>query len=73
MAKENVKTAIGLVIEALPNANFKVRLEGEDGEDILAHLAGKMRIYRIKVVVGDKVRVEISPYGTTRGRITQRL
>ncbi len=72
MGKEGVKIVIGLVVEALPNANFRVEND-ENKEEILAHLAGKMRINRIKVVVGDKVKVELSPYGATRGRIIQRL
>ncbi len=61
----------GQVIEALPNATFKVILE--DGREILAHLAGKMRLFYIKVLVGDKVKVEMTPYDEKRGRIIQRL
>lgn len=72
MPKDNLKIATGLVLEALPSANFKVRLDNEE-EMILAHLSGKMRLNHIKVVVGDKVKIEISQYGTTRGRIVQRL
>ncbi len=72
MGKEGIKIVIALVVEALPNANFRVEND-ENKEEILTHLSGKMRINRIKVVVGDKVKVEISPYGTTRGRIIQRL
>ncbi len=72
MGKEEVKIVTGLVVEALPNANFRVEND-ENKKEILAHLAGKMRINRIKVVVGDKVKVEVSPYGATRGRIIQRL
>lgn len=60
----------GVVDEALPNTLFKVTLEG--GETILAYLAGKMRLHRIKVLVGDKVTVMIDPYGG-KGRITRRL
>jgi translation initiation factor IF-1 len=60
----------GLVTEALPNIMFRVRLE--NGQEILAHLSGKMRMHYIKVLVGDKVKVEISPDGL-RGRIVQRL
>ncbi len=70
--KDKAKIATGLVLEALPNTNFKVQLD-ENGDQILAHLSGKMRLNHIKVVVGDKVRLEISPYGNTRGRITHRL
>ena len=61
----------GQVREALPNATFKVALE--DGREILAHLAGKMRLFYIRVLVGDKVKVELSPYGDNKGRIVQRL
>lgn len=61
----------GQVIEALPSLLFKVRLE--DGKEVLAHLAGKLRIYRIKVLPGDKVLVERSPYDEHRGRIVYRL
>lgn len=60
----------GVVSEALPNTQFKVILE--DGREILAHLAGKMRLYRIKVMPGDKVKLEMSPYDTTKGRIVFR-
>ena len=61
----------GTVTEALPNATFRVKLE--DGKDILGHLAGKMRLFYIRVLVGDKVKVELSPYDETKGRIIQRL
>lgn len=64
-----VKT--GKVIETLPNANFKVQLE--DGREILCHLGGKMRLHKIKILPGDKVKVEISPYDQNRGRIIWRL
>ena len=60
----------GQVIEALPSANFKVRLD--DGQEALCHLAGKLRIYRIKILPGDRVTVELSPYDEKRGRITYR-
>lgn len=72
MAKEKLKTTIGQVIEALPNTNFKLLLEGT-GDELLAHLSGKMRMYRIKVLVGDRVTVELNPYDSKRGRIIQRL
>jgi len=62
---------VGVVTEALPNAFFKVRQDGQNGE-ILTYLAGKMRLHRIKVLIGDKVLVEIDPYGG-KGRITKRL
>ena len=61
----------GTVIEALPNTNFMVELE--NGHKVLAHLSGKMRQRYIRVVPGDTVRVELSPYDLTRGRITYRL
>lgn len=60
----------GKVVEALPSANFKVRLE--DGKEILCHLAGKLRMFKIKVLPGDKVTVEIGPYDERRGRIVHR-
>ena len=60
----------GRVIEALPSANFRVQLE--DGKEVLCHLAGKLRIYRITILTGDKVTVEISPYNENRGRIIYR-
>jgi len=60
----------GVVTEALPSANFRVKLDG--GEEILCHLAGKLRIYRIKVLPGDRVTVEMSPYDEKRGRIVYR-
>lgn len=60
----------GQVLEALPSLHFRVRLE--DGKEILAHLAGKLRIYRIRVLPGDNVTVELSPYDETKGRIVYR-
>ena len=60
----------GVVLEALPSLSFKVRLD--NGREILAHLAGKMRIHRIKVLPGDKVTIEMSPYDDHRGRIVYR-
>ncbi len=69
--KEKGKIILGTVIEALPNATFKVLLE--DQQEILAYLSGKMRLYHIKVLVGNKVKVELSPYGGNKGRIVQRL
>lgn len=61
----------GQVIESLPNTMFRVKLS--DGKVILCHLSGKMRINYIKILPGDKVRVEMTPYDSTRGRITFRL
>ncbi len=60
----------GIVIEALPSTLFKVRLE--DGKEIIAHLAGKLRMFRIKVLPGDKVTVETTPYDEGKGRIIYR-
>ena len=61
----------GVVLENLPNTLFKVKLD--DGRQILAHLSGKMRLHYIKVLVGDRVRVEMTPYDETKGRIVHRL
>ena len=60
----------GTVLEALPSTNFRVKLD--DGLEISAHLAGRLRIHRIKVLPGDRVTVEMSPYDTKRGRIVYR-
>jgi translation initiation factor IF-1 len=60
----------GVVLEALPSTLFKVELE--DGKEVLAHLAGKLRIFRIKILPGDKVTVETNPYDEKRGRIVYR-
>ena len=60
----------GTVVETLPNTNFKVELE--NGHQILAHISGKLRMNYIKILPGDKVKVELSPYDLTRGRITWR-
>ncbi len=70
MAKEDVIEVEGKVVEALPNTNFKVELE--NGHQILAHISGKLRMNYIKILPGDKVKVELSPYDLTRGRITWR-
>ncbi len=61
----------GEILEALPNANFKVVLQ--NGSEILAHVSGKIRMNYIKILPGDKVTVELSPYDLTKGRITRRL
>ncbi len=61
----------GEVVEALPNGMFRVQLEG--GHEVLAHISGKMRINFIRILPGDKVKVELSPYDLTRGRIVYRL
>ena len=60
----------GVVLEALPSTHFKVRLD--DGREIMAHLAGKLRMFRIKILPGDQVQVEMSPYDEARGRIVYR-
>jgi len=70
MAKRDAIKVDAKVLEALPNAVFKVALE--NGHQILAHVSGKMRMHFIKIVPGDTVAVEISPYDLTRGRITLR-
>lgn len=70
MAKEDAIAAEGTVIETLPNAMFKVELE--NGHRVLAHISGKMRMHYIKILPGDKVQVELSPYDLSRGRIVYR-
>ena len=70
MSKEDVLEDEGKVLEALPNAMFKVELE--NGHKILAHISGKLRMHFIKILPGDKVTVEISPYDLSKGRITWR-
>ena len=72
MAKEELLEFPGVVSELLPNATFRVLLEGNDHE-ILGHTAGKMRKNRIRVLVGDEVLVELTPYDLTKGRITYRF
>lgn len=71
MAKEEVLEFSGIVTELLPNAMFRVKLEND--HEILAHTAGKMRKHRIRVLAGDKVSVEMTPYDLTKGRITFRF
>lgn len=70
MSKEDVIELEGTVVETLPNTTFKVELE--NGHQILAHISGKLRINYIKILPRDKVKVEVSPYDLTRGRITWR-
>ncbi len=72
MNKANVIEKVGLVTQALPNTMFRVKLEDEDRE-IIAHLSGKMRMYRISIMPGDSVRVEMTPYDLNKGRIVYRL
>lgn len=71
MAKEDAIELEGTVIEPLPNAMFKVELE--NGHVVLAHISGKMRMHYIRILPGDKVTVELSPYDLSRGRITYRF
>jgi len=70
MAKEELIEFQGVVLELLPNANFRVKLE--NGHIILAHTSGKMRKNRIRILVGDKVTVEMTPYDLTKGRVIHR-
>ena len=71
MAKEEPIEVEGVVIEPLPNAMFRVKLDANDAV-VLAHISGKMRMHYIRILPGDKVTVELSPYDLTRGRITYR-
>ena len=71
MAKEEPIIVEGKVVEALPNAMFRVELD--NGHKVLAHVSGKMRMHFIRILPGDRVTVELSPYDLTRGRITFRL
>lgn len=70
MSKEDVITVEGVVVDALPNATFQVELE--NGHKILAHVSGKLRMNYIRILPGDKVTVELSPYDLTKGRIAWR-
>jgi len=70
MPKKDIIEVEGKVLECLPNANFKVELD--DGRLILGHISGKMRRYFIRVLVGDRVKVEMTPYDDKRGRIVYR-
>ena len=70
MSKEDVIEVEGVVIDALPNAMFKVQLE--NGHEVLAHVSGKLRMNYIRILPGDKVKVELSPYDLARGRIIWR-
>ena len=71
MSKDDLIPAEGLIIDKQPNAFFKVRLDGSD-DVVLAQISGKMRKNRIRILMGDRVSVEMSPYDLTRGRITYR-
>ena len=70
MSKEDVISLEAVVLETLPNTSFKVKLD--NGPVILAHVSGKLRMHYIRILPGDKVTVEMSPYDLTRGRITYR-
>ncbi len=70
MAKQESIKVDGVITEILPNTSFKVRLE--NGHEVLAHISGKMRMNYIRILQGDKVTVELSPYDLTKGRITYR-
>ncbi|MDR0946273.1 MAG: translation initiation factor IF-1 [Ruminococcus sp.] len=70
MAKEDVIEVDGIVIDCLPSTTFKIKLE--NGHEILGHISGRLRKNYIKIVEGDKVKVEMSPYDLTKGRITWR-
>jgi translation initiation factor IF-1 len=71
LAKEDVIEVEGTVTEALPNTQFRVELD--NGHNVLAHISGKMRMHYIRILPGDKVKVELSPYDLERGRITYRF
>ena len=70
MAKQEAIKVDGIISEILSNTNFKVKLE--NGHEVLAHISGKMRMHYIRILQGDKVTVELSPYDLTKGRITYR-
>jgi translation initiation factor IF-1 len=70
MGKQGSIKVDGAIIDTLPNATFRVKLD--NGHEVLAHISGKMRMHYIKILVGDRVTVELSPYDLSRGRITYR-
>ena len=70
--KDDAIVLEGTVLESLPNAMFKLRLDGQGGQEILGIVSGKMRKHFIRILPGDRVKVELSPYDLTRGRITYR-
>lgn len=70
MAKDDVIEVDGKVVEALPNAMFRVKLD--NGHIVLCHISGKMRMHYIKILTGDKVKIELTPYSLDKGRITFR-
>lgn len=69
-ARKNVIEVEGIVLETLPDAKFKIKLD--NGQEVLGHVSGKMRMYLIKVLPGDRVIMEMTPYDLTKGRITKR-
>jgi translation initiation factor IF-1 len=71
MPKEEAIEVEGTILEALPNARFRVEIEG--GHKVLAHIGGRLRMHYIRILPGDKVKLELSPYDLQRGRITYRL
>ncbi|MDA0986476.1 MAG: translation initiation factor IF-1 [Bacteroidetes bacterium] len=70
MSKQDSIKMDGVILDTLPNASFKVKLD--NGHEILAHISGKMRMHYIKILVGDKVTIEMSPYDLSKGRISYR-
>ena len=70
MAKDDVLEVDGIVTDVLPNATFKVKLD--TGHELLCHISGKIRMHYIRIVAGDKVKVELNPYSLDKGRITYR-
>lgn len=71
MSKQDVIEVEGVIVDSLPNAMFKVALD--NGHQVLAHISGKIRVNFIRILLGDKVRLELSPYDLTKGRITYRF
>ena len=71
LANDKTKTVVGTVVETLPNYMFRVDLDS--GGQVLAHLSGKLRVRKLKIVLGDRVEIELSPYDSTRGRIIRRI
>ncbi len=70
MTNKNIIRKSGTILETLPSTHFRVKLD--EGKEIMAHLAGKLRMFRIKILPGDRVTVEMSPYDETKGRIVYR-
>jgi len=73
VAKEDLLKVEGEVVEILPNATFRVKLDNIEDKIVLGHISGKMRRFNIKVIQGDRVELEMSPYDLTKGRISRRL